>query len=143
MTLFRYLFALVIYLAPVTGGAGETLPAVLSAPQVHQMQAKGRILLIDIRSPNEWRQTGVAPGALTITLHRRNFAHVLLAAMGGDKSRAIALICATGGRTALAQRLLKRLGFTAVVDVSEGMLGSPSGPGWIRRGLPVIAYRSG
>ena len=122
-------------------GAGEVLPPILSAPQVRQLQLEGRILLVDIRSPQEWRKTGVAADALAITVHRRDFASALLAAAGGDYARPIAIICATGGRTALARRYLERMGFTAVVDVSEGMLGSSRGPGWIRRGLPVVAHR--
>lgn len=141
MTLSRQLFALMMLIGLLTGaGAGEVLPPILSAAQVHQLQAEGRILLVDIRSPREWRKTGVAAGALAITVHRRDFAGALLAAAGGDYARPIAIICATGGRTALARRYLQRMGFTAIVDVSEGMLGSSRGPGWIRRGLPVVAY---
>lgn len=120
--------------------AASALPPVLSAPEAHQLQLEGRILLVDIRSPKEWRKTGVAAGALTVTVHRRDFASALLAAVGGDYDRPIAIICATGGRTALARHYLGLMGFSAVVDVSEGMLGNSRGPGWIRRGLPVIAY---
>jgi rhodanese-related sulfurtransferase len=135
-------FLVLIGLLATGGGvsAAEGLPSILSAPQVRQLQVEGRILLVDIRSPEEWRKTGVAAGALAITVHQRDFAEALLAAAGGDYARPIAIICATGGRTALARRYLQRMGFTAIVDVSEGMLGSSRGPGWIRRGLPVAAY---
>jgi rhodanese-related sulfurtransferase len=145
MLLSRHLIAFMVLIGLLAIGgrasAGEVLPPILSAPQVRQLQLEGRILLVDIRSPREWRKTGVAAGALAITVHRRDFAGALLVAAGGDHARPIAIICATGGRTALARRYLKLMGFTAVVDVSEGMLGNSRGPGWIRRGLPVVAYR--
>lgn len=124
---------------PGPAGAGK-LPDIISAPDAYGMMQAGDLLLIDIRSPREWDTTGVAKGAIPITVHQRGFAAALLEAVGGDRSRAIAIICATGGRTAIAKKYLERMGFTAVTDVTEGMLGSDRGPGWIRRGLPVVAH---
>jgi rhodanese-related sulfurtransferase len=142
MSISRLVIAFAVLLTLVSPGAHAEagLPPILSAPEARQAQLEGRILLVDIRSPGEWRKTGVAAGALTITVHRRDFAGALLVAAGGDYARPIAIICATGGRTALARRYLISMGFSAVADVSEGMLGSARGPGWIRRGLPVVAY---
>ena len=36
--------------------------------------------------------------------------------------------------------LMAGAGFTSVFDVTEGMIGSSAGPGWIDAGLPVAAY---
>jgi rhodanese-related sulfurtransferase len=145
MPLSRHLFAFLLLLGLLVpgaqAGAEVSLPPILSAPEARKLQLEGQLLLVDIRSPREWRTTGVAAGALTVTVHRWDFAGALLAAAGGDHGRPIAIICATGGRTALARRYLQLMGFSAVVDVSEGMLGNSRGPGWIRRGLPVVAYR--
>jgi rhodanese-related sulfurtransferase len=58
-------------------------------------------------------------------------------AAAGDKDLPIALICAGGVRTAFAADLLRDRGFTQILDVGEGMLGSGDGPGWIARGLPT------
>ena len=59
----------------------------------------------------------------------------------GNKTHPIALICATGNRTAQLQRFLIDQGFEAVSDVSEGMHGNrTNGPGWILRGLPTVPY---
>ncbi|MEC9104216.1 MAG: rhodanese-like domain-containing protein, partial [Pseudomonadota bacterium] len=33
---------------------------------------------------------------------------------------------------------LMRAGYTGYADISEGMLGSGAGPGWIAAGLPVV-----
>ncbi len=70
-------------------------------------------------------------------MHERGFEKRLFAAreLAGDKP--IALICATGGRSARLLAALKRAGYSGFIDVSEGMLGSRRGPGWIARGLPI------
>ncbi|MCU0834183.1 MAG: rhodanese-like domain-containing protein [Chromatiaceae bacterium] len=62
----------------------------------------------------------------------------VLSLSGGDRSAPVALIGATGTRGARMQRLLAAEGFTAVYNVREGMLGSGAGPGWLRRGLPIV-----
>lgn len=139
--LFVPLIALILALvALVPAAARDQLPHVVSAPEARALQLAGRLVLVDIRSPDEWKRTGIAEGAVTVTVHRRDFVNALLKATGGDRTRIIGVICATGGRSAMARRSLERMGFTAVVDVSEGMLGNARGPGWIRRGLPVVAY---
>jgi rhodanese-related sulfurtransferase len=97
----------------------------------------GEIMLIDIRTPPEWRQTGVAPEAHRIDMTDPKFIERLLQDMGGDKSAPIALICRTGNRSGYVQKQLQSMGFENVHNVPEGMAGSRSGPGWMRRGLPV------
>ena len=113
--------------------------------------ADGRIALLwnhpsrrrpaDIRSREEWQETGLAEPALPISMHEGGFVQKLLQAMGGDPSRRVALICATGGRTRYVQNVLASNGFSNVIDVSEGMMGSPAGPGWLKRGLPVKRWK--
>ena len=54
------------------------------------------------------------------------------------ENRPLALICATGIRSASVLRALRLAGYDDFIDVSEGMLGSDRGPGWIKAGLPVV-----
>jgi rhodanese-related sulfurtransferase len=115
----------------------------LSAPQLHEAMKDGRVLVIDIRTPEEWRQTGVVPGARRVDFYRGP--EVMLTSVlemaGGDRNRPIALICRTGNRTTQAQRFLQAQGFTQVYNVTEGMVGSKAGPGWLKRRLPVEPCR--
>lgn len=97
----------------------------------------GEITLVDIRTPPEWRQTGVAPVARRIDMTNPKFLEQLMQDMGGDRAAPIALICRTGNRSGYLQTQLQSIGFTNVYDVPEGMAGSKAGPGWIRRGLPL------
>ncbi|MCG8695879.1 MAG: rhodanese-like domain-containing protein [Minwuiales bacterium] len=122
-------------------GAAAATTGLITSNQAHEEAAKGRVLLIDIRTPREWRATGVPAGAARSDWWqsggREKFLQDVLALTGDDRDRPIALICARGGRSSHALRYLKANGFTAVRDVGEGMLGSRSGPGWLARNLPT------
>ncbi len=111
----------------------------LTAPEAHAAAGEGKVKLIDIRTPQEWRQTGVAPGAGRVDFYRGPEAllNSILQMVGGDKNAPIALICRTGNRTSHAQKFLQAQGFTRVYNVKEGMAGSAAGPGWLKRALPV------
>lgn len=113
----------------------------LAAPEALELARANKLTIVDIRRPEEWRQTGVAEGALRLDMRHpggpEGFARELLARTGGDKAAPIALICRTGNRTTQMQRALRDQGFTQVYNISEGMAGSGAGPGWARRGLPI------
>lgn len=113
----------------------------LAAPDAHAQVRAGTLTLIDIRRPDEWRQTGVAEDALRINMAHPHgtpgFVGQVAAEVGGDKNVPIGLICRTGNRSTHMQRALREAGFTQVYNIDEGMAGSAAGPGWIKRGLPL------
>ncbi|MDP2620619.1 MAG: rhodanese-like domain-containing protein [Hyphomicrobiales bacterium] len=120
-------------------GAAAAAPAI-SVHDAYEQAGKGEILLIDIRSADEWRATGIATVAQPISMHEQGFFERLDAAVGGDHSKAVALICSSGGRAAWMQVQLLARGYTNVVNVAEGMEGGSNGPGWITSGLPLMPY---
>ncbi len=124
------------------------LPAATAAPaensdiwtvqQAHAELLEDRIRLLDIRSYGEWRETGVAQGAWPVSIHHWRFIERLFTARELAENRPLALICATGIRSGSVRRALQLAGYGGFIDVSEGMLGSDRGPGWIKAGLPVV-----
>ncbi|PIE37305.1 MAG: sulfurtransferase [Gammaproteobacteria bacterium] len=99
------------------------------------------VVLVDIRSRAEWQETGLAKGALPISVHERGFSDKLFEVKELAGDRPAALICATGGRSATIIQALRLRGVAdGFVDVSEGMMGSREGKGWIRSGLPLQAF---
>ena len=118
----------------------DPLPDTLLAEQALEMSKNGELTIIDVRTPMEWMRSGVAQGALTITPQNPAFMQELNDAVGGDLARPIALICATGQRTAMIQRFLREQGYSAVADISEGMMGNFSAPGWLQKNLPTVQY---
>lgn len=111
---------------------------ILAADAAHAKAIAGEITLVDIRRPDEWARTGSGEGAVRIDLRRDDFVDVVRAAAGGNLGAPIALICARGVRSARTSNQLIDAGFTNIIDVPEGMLGSSAGPGWLARGLPVV-----
>lgn len=111
---------------------------IISAPEAAVAVNNGEMILVDIRSPGEWAETGVAKGAVAMTLHSPDFSKQIGALLTAEHGKSIGLICATGGRTAYVINILSKNGFDNVVDVSEGMIGNERGPGWIKRGMPLV-----
>ena len=140
-------------IAPAAGFVGaraalaDDLPppgANITSLQAYPLVKDGKIALIDIRLRSEWRDTGIAEGAVPITMHQPlRFFIAALERQGirpGD-SKPVALICAHGIRSRRLQAYMQRRGFSHVIDVGDGTLGSAHGPGWRAAGLPMYAYK--
>ena len=114
---------------------------VMSAEQALAESKAGARVLIDVRSPPEWRETGLPETAQAVTIHDTRgvpaFVEEVIARTGGDRRQPVAFICATGVRSAYATQLLREAGYQDVVNVKEGLFGSDAGPGWRKKGLPV------
>ncbi len=121
--------------APTTSAvAGHST---LSATDAYAAAASGNIILLDIRTPQEWRDTGIGQGALGLDMTSRDFLKMLVAIRRANPKTPIALICATGGRSAQVNQFLDKNNFGNMIDVPEGMLGAATGPGWLKTNLPV------
>ena len=110
----------------------------ITAEVAHQRATAGEIILLDIRRPDEWQSTGIGEGALPLDMRRADFVEALDQITTGDRSVPVAVICARGVRSARLTRILTEAGYTNLIDVPEGMLGSVSGAGWLAKGLPVV-----
>ena len=110
----------------------------ISPVMAHEFATSGQITLIDIRRPDELSQTGSGQGANRLDMRREDFIAQLDKIVDGDRSKPVALICARGVRSNRMGQHLKNAGYTNIIDVPEGILGSKSGPGWLKRGLPVV-----
>lgn len=85
-------------------------------------------VLVDIRRPEEWKETGVIDGAHLITFFddkgnvNPGFMDELAAIAGKDDR--IVLVCRTGNRTeVLARFLTERAGYSRVDSVGQGIVG--------------------
>jgi len=83
--------------------------------------------LIDIRRPEEWKQTGVVPGSHLLTFFDRKgnvnpaFGSELQKLVSGPADELV-FICQTGQRSkALSQYLADKAGFTNVANVENGI----------------------
>lgn len=108
-------------------------------PTLRDALADDLARLVDIRRPEEWRETGVAQGAWPIDMTDPRFRRRLFAARQLAGGRPVALICRTGRRSGLVMDEIRRAREPGFVDAAGGMAGNGSEPGWIARGYPIIA----
>ena len=110
-----------------------------SVQQAFDAAARGAVILLDIRTEEEWTETGVGQGAWPVSMHVDRFGMDIRRILAGNPDTPIALICATGGRSDYLARLFRQNNIPNVIDIGEGMMGSGHGPGWLKSGLPVVS----
>ena len=119
--------------------ANAAVPRVTPA-QAKEMMAKGNTLVVDVRDTPEVEQSGKVAGAVHVSrgmlefradpdspYHDKNFA----------KDKTVILYCASGGRAALAGKVLKDMGYGQVYNIggfkdwadSGGAVEKPIEPG--------------
>lgn len=90
----------------------------ICAQELHELTcSKGKIMLVDVRSPKEFEAFHIE-GAVSIPAPELRKRHVEL-----DKGVPLAVICSTGHRSSLAASTLQRNGFKNVSNVAGGMTG--------------------
>ena len=96
-----------------------------------------QVALVDVRRPEEWRETGVVEGSQKMTFVDEsgrlvpNFLQDFQRRYAKDQP--VALICRTGNRTdVLARHLIKEMGYTQVYNVRDGIMG------WLADDQPVV-----
>ena len=123
----------------VTLVAGAARAEVWNASEAWEAMQTGELLMLDIRTPKEWEQSGVPQGAWPVDMYNPNFGRALQAIISRNPGKRIGMICAVGGRTGYVEGVLRKNGFPEIVNVGEGMHGSKHGAGWLKRGLPVVS----
>lgn len=98
---------------------GQNKGNVLTPEQVAQQLDKGQIIMLDVRTPDEWSE-GVIEGAVLKNYYDDDFADYLETM---DKIRPVVVTCKRGGRSASAASQMQKAGFKEVYDMGAGMDG--------------------
>ena len=101
---------------------------------------KNGAIIIDIRRNEEWIETGIIKGAVTISaftkkgqLHKDFQAEFM--PLFNDRDTPVLLYCRTGSRTnMLGNALINQAGFTNVTHLDEGIVG------WKKNGFAISPY---
>lgn len=108
-------------------------------PSLQSLQAQG-MTIIDVRRPDEWSDTGIIEGSHGITFFDakgRYDVNAWLTQLSElvKPDEPFVLICARGVRSSkIADLLDKRLGYSAVHNVTDGILD------WLKQGKPVVSW---
>ena len=114
----------------------------MSAVEAWAMMQDEKMVLVDVRQPQEWKATGIAPGAGPSALREPAFLEKLGQTIAANPGKTVGLICAAGGRSTFVARELEKRGMDNVVDLGEGMIGTWRKKGWVRSGLPVTPWQA-
>jgi len=101
------------------GDGRELTPAALKA----RLSEGGKVLLLDVREPSEWAQTGILAGARTVSLGELEKVDDL------DPQGVWIAYCRSGRRSLQAAEVLGRRGFKSVVSLRGGIEAWKAGGG--------------
>ncbi len=100
----------------------------IGADELKKLQAEN-VPVIDIRTPGEWKETGVIPGSHKIMFfdERGNYnVQKFLDALhkvAPDKNKPVVLVCRTASRTKIVGDFLsKQVGYKKVKDLKGGIM---------------------
>jgi hydroxyacylglutathione hydrolase len=110
--------------AASSGRAPGTVPQ-LEARDLAQSLRHGGVTLVDVRNDNEWT-AGHVSGAIHVPL-----GHLLERLDEVPKTKPVALLCHSGGRSSIGASLLLAHGFDRAINLTGGI------SAWIEQGLPV------
>ena len=115
----------VLALALLLAGCAEPPYVNLDNNGLQALRDQG-VPVVDIRRPEEWRETGVVDGSRLLTFVDANgrlkpgFLETFTSSFGKDDP--VVLICRTGNRTdVLARHLVEQMGYTQVYNVRDGI----------------------
>ncbi len=102
--------------------------------------AKQGVPVIDIRTPSEWRETGIIPGSHLIMFYDYQGRYDLAKWMSAfkkvvkNKHQPFILVCRSASRTKTVGRYLAHeLGYDKAMELTDGIMF-----GWIAKGKPVV-----
>jgi rhodanese-related sulfurtransferase len=102
------------------GGSAQAQNVTLESPSGAALVADDGMLLVDIRTPEEWQQTGVVEGALLVTYSTPEaFLRAITPHL--QPGQRVGLICRSGNRTSRAARQIAPLVTGQIVDIAGGM----------------------
>jgi len=105
-----------------------TLFAEVKQEFASQQLIDSKIKIIDIRTPGEWRETGLLKGAIPIMFFDERGQYNIKAFMNElghyvKPTDTFALICRSGSRTAMVSKFLgEQMGYSHVINLRGGML---------------------
>lgn len=111
------------------------VPEITAADTYQRLQRGDLALLVDVREPAEWDK-GHAPNAVHIPRGLLEWMADATYAnheprLAGCTDRAVVVMCASGGRSLLAARTLREMGYRDVSSLAGGFAD------WASAGLPV------
>ncbi|WP_237154187.1 rhodanese-like domain-containing protein [Oryzibacter oryziterrae] len=91
----------------------------------------GQTVLIDIRTPEEWADTGLARGATPLDMTSASFLTDLKQVIDSNPGKKLTFICRSGHSSGMLTDQLEHAGLPGLADVKGGM------NAWVQESLPM------
>lgn len=106
----------------------EGVYQVLNVEQYEKQISGDEVLVIDVRTPNEYK-SGHIEGAVLVDVTAGSFDQKI---QEYDKNQPVYIYCRSGSRSANAMRKMKAMGFTEIYDLRGGAMN------WVKNGKPLV-----
>ncbi len=119
----------------------------LKLQEALNLYKSNNIIILDIRTANEWKTTGIIPNSILISMHdenfleRKDFVKELKKVLSGNDDKSFALICASGSRSKVVTDFLLKEGYKNISHIPDGILGKQN-DGWLFKGYPLLDYNN-
>ena len=105
----------------------STLMAELKHEYLSQKLIDSKVPIVDIRTPGEWKETGIVKNSIPIMFFNEQGAYDVNAFLTElnakvDTTKQFAIICRTGSRTAIIADFLSKQLHYKVVNVKDGII---------------------
>jgi rhodanese-related sulfurtransferase len=110
----------------------------ITAAEAKDLIGAPDVVFLDVRDGPELAKTGTIPGAVHVSRGMLEFAadpESPYHKPALDRSKRLVVNCASGGRSALACKTLKEMGYANVMNLAGGM------SGWLQASLPTEPYK--
>lgn len=118
---------IIVFLVSIMNAfAGESI----LSKEFHQMKKQDKFVVIDLRTPKEWKETGIITGAITKNTYDSDFKEFIKKL---DKSKTYVIYCHSGGRSSKVQNMMDSANLKNI-NIKDGITG------WKSNNLPTVKY---
>ena len=139
---FRIIFLCFILLS--WNGYSENIMKSLNLQEAHDSYKDDKIIIVDVRTKKEWKETGIIPNSILLNMHNdsyeenKNFVNDLTAYLSKNPNENIAFICASGSRSEIVVNYFTEKGYNNLSHIPDGIVGK-NNDGWLFLGFPLKA----
>ena len=141
------LFSLLFFLANHVVLSMDNVKSELTLQEAHSLYMNKNLTIIDVRTINEWKMTGIIPTSILINMHddkyqeRNGFVTEITKILLEYQDKNVAFICASGARSKIITDYLVNKGYKNIYHIPDGIMGKQN-DGWLFNGYPLINYNN-
>ena len=125
----------------------DNVKSELTLQEAHSLYINKKLTIIDVRTINEWKMTGIIPTSILINMHddkyqeRNGFVTEITKILLEYQDKNVAFICASGARSKIITDYLVNKGYKNIYHIPDGIMGKQN-DGWLFNGYPLINYNN-